>query len=139
MIFTHLLIVGWMFTAGFVPFDQSGFTNTDYNTQYLSEFDNTTHIDMNVNALFIDHINVHGAIDSWQYPVTIGNWTPYRVKFDIGADISLFNFYNNDFNVLLSVDRWCAHPVNICGKTAGKTNNAYLEIKLTVKGTKNIF
>jgi hypothetical protein len=33
----------------------------------------------------------------------------------------------------------CVHPVNICGDTEGKTNNAYLEVKLTVKGTRNIF
>jgi hypothetical protein len=145
MTFAHILVIGWMFTAGFVPFDQNGFTKTintatgDYDLQYYSIFDNTTHVGMSVNALVIDHINVRGSIESWQYPRQIDNWMPYRVKFSIGADVSLFNFYNNDFNAILSVDRYCAHPVNVCGDTEGKTNNAYLEIKLTIKGTKDIF
>lgn len=145
MTFAHILVIGWIFTAGCVPFDDSGFTNTvntdrgDCNTQYYSVFKNASHIGINVNALIIDHINIRGGMDSWQYPETIDNWTPYRVKFSIGADFSLYDFCNKDFNAILSIDRYCNHPINTWGHTEGKTDNAYLEIKLTVKGTKNIF
>lgn len=135
--FNHILVIGWMFMAGWVPFDDNGFTK--YNNQFYSDYKNSTHIDMEFNALFIDHINVRGGIESWQYPVAIDDWTPYKIKFNIGMDLSLFEFNKKEFNVYLSVDRYCSHPVNLWNNTAGCVNNAYCEVSIKFKGTADIF
>ena len=143
--FSKILVIGWMFTAGWCPFDTTGYTytkNTEYQRivrQYNSFNDNSSHVGMAFNAVIIDHINVRGSIDSWQVPIEWSNWSPYRVKYGIGADVSLFKFDEQKFNVLLSIDRSCSHPLHLWSRDSGDTNTAYCEVRLTVKGTADIF
>jgi hypothetical protein len=143
--FAHILAIGWMFTAGWCPVDSTGYTNTEYGkymntiTQYNTTVSNSSHIGMSFNALFIDHINIRGSIDSWQEPLAWNNWSPYRIGYDIGADISLFRFNEQKFNMFLSIDRSCSHPVNAWATTNGNINTAYCEVKLVVKGNVDVF
>jgi len=138
--FEHILVIGWMFTAGFVPMDQSAFTAYSEDTQvYRYDVQNSTHVSMELNALFIDRINLRGSIDSWQYPKQIDDWTPYRIRYDIGADLSLFKFNDRKFNIILSVDRNCSHPVSTWNITHGCVNTAYSEISIKFTGTSDIF
>ena len=143
--FAHFLVIGWMFTAGWVPMDQSSYTkftqagNVTYSSQDTYAVNNAAHVGMEFNALFIDHINVHSSVDSWQYPITLDDWAPYRVKYDVGMDLSLYRFNNQEFNVILSIDRYCSHPIEAWNSTNGHVNEAYCECSISVKGNFDVF
>lgn len=136
-----ILVIGWMFTAGFCPIDHAALTDTTgiVTTNTVDLHNNATHVGMSFNAVVLDHFNLRGSVGTWQEPLAWNNWSPYRVGYDIGADVSLMPYNDNKFNVLLSVDRSCSHPINEWGNTNGKLNTAYCEVKLTVRGTADIF
>lgn len=135
--FTHLLLIGWIFTAGYCPIDQTGYTYND--CKYVQNISDTTHIGMNCNALIMDHLNIRGGIDSWQYARRISSWVPYKIGYNIGADVYLRKISSDDFNIFISIDRSCYHPVTEWGDTNGKIDSCYCEIKLTVKSSTVIF
>jgi len=140
--FNNILVIGWMFLAGWVPMDDAGFTIQENNREpkiYTSEFSGVSHIEMAFNALLFDHINLRGSIDSWQYPRKINSWTPYKEKFSIGADFSMLEFDEKKFNIILSIDRSCSHPLRVWNNKTGSVDTSYCEVSLKFKGTTKIF
>lgn len=140
--FSKILMIGWLFTAGWCPLDNTGFGRHVFESRESSGLDlysNTMHTGMAFNAVILEHLNLRGRIDTWQYPQKLTSWSPYRVQYTIGADLSLFSFYDKKFNMLLSIDRYCEHPGTAWGMTSGQLNRAYCEVSLTVRGTADIF